>query len=213
MDPQANSTSLFVNPKELEYSVLECIQGKASLKQVILPTTHPYLDIAPACIRLSEMESNSSDVNTPYFLNDAIQKTQDYRFIIIDCPPSLSLLTINALVASTHLIIPAQAEKFSIDGMNNLQETVEKIRKRINPKLIVLGILMTRLKPKTILNKTVAPLISEYFSVFNTVITEGVSIGESHLAQKTIYEYAPNSKQAKEYQDFTEEVYEEITKF
>ena len=205
MDPQANTTGVFIESNLLEFSMFHVLTDKVKIEKIILDSGSPNLKIAPSSINLAELETNSSNVEAPYALRDVLLSLEDFNYIVIDCPPSLSIFTINALVASTHVIIPAQAEKFSVDGMNGLQNTINSIKKRINPNLEVLGALVTRLKPKTVLNKTILPVISQFFPVFETTISEGVVIGESHLAKKSIFDYAPNSRQAKEYNLFVTE--------
>lgn len=211
-DPQANSTGLFVNPETLEHSVYDVLSKKASGKTAIIQTKYKKLSLLPSSINLAELEVNAVNVDAPYALRDALSQLKEFHYVVIDCPPSLSIFTINALVASTHVIIPAQAEKFSVDGMNGLRSTIDSIKRRINPNINVLGALITRLKPKTILNKTILPVISEFFHVFKSTISEGVAVGESHLAKKAVHDYDPNTRQAKEYVKFVKEVLNELKK-
>jgi chromosome partitioning protein len=210
LDPQANSTGIFINPDRLERSMYDVFNGTNSLKDIILPTDEPNLSLAPSKITLAEVEASGLNVDAPYILRDTLHAIPDIEFVVIDCPPSLSLFTINALVAATHVVIPAQAEKFSIDGMSGLQNTINSIKRRINPDLAIAGALITQLKPKTVLTKTILPVVSQFFSVFETNISVGVSIGESHLAKQSIFTYAPESKQAKEYEAFMEELLSEL---
>ena len=210
MDPQANSTGVFANPDKLEHSMFNVLNKKLPLADAIIKTKYPKLSLAPAKINLAEIEANAANVDAPYSLRDMIQNIKGIEYIVIDCPPSLSIFTVNALVAATHIIIPAQAEKFSVDGMHGLQNTINSIKRRINPDLEILGALVTRLKPKTVLNKTILPVISKYFPVYKTSISEGVVVGESHLAKKSIYDYAANSRQAQEYTAFIEETLHEL---
>lgn len=211
LDPQANSTGIFTNPDTLEKSMYDVFQGQATVKEIILETTEPMLKLAPSKITLAEAEPLSINVDAPYQMRDSLAKlNDDFNFIIIDCPPSLSLFTINALVAATHVVVPAQAEKFSIDGMSGLQNTINSIKRRINPDLDIAGALITRLKPKTVLTKTILPVVSQFFRVFKSTISEGVAVGESHLAKQSIFDYSPGCKQAKEYRDFLEELLNEL---
>ena len=210
IDPQANSTGIFMVPGSKEYGVSHVLNDKNSITKALADTKISNLSLLPSSIMLAELEVNAVNVDAPYALRDALHGIDKLDFAVIDCPPSLSIFTINALVASTHIIIPAQAEKFSVDGMSGLQNTINSIKRRINPNLVVLGALITRLKPKTVLNKTILPVISQFFPVFKTTISEGVSVGESHLAKKSIYDYAPNARQAKEYKNFVEEVLHEL---
>ena len=211
IDPQANSTGVFVSPDDLEISVLNVLSAKIPIEKAIIDTKYPNLSLVPSSIALAELETNASSIDAPYILRDALDGLQKFTHIVIDCPPSLSIFTVNALVAATHTVIPAQAEKFSVDGMNGLQKTINSIKRRqINPDLEVLGALVTRLKPKTVLNKTILPVISQFFPVYKVAISEGVVVGESHLAKKSIYDYAPNTRQAKEYDSFVEETLNEL---
>lgn len=210
LDPQANSTGIFSNPDRLEVSMYNVFNGTAVMKDIILATDVENLALAPSKITLAEIESAGVNVDAPYVVRDALQSVPEYQFVVMDCPPSLSIFTINALVASTHVVIPAQAEKFSIDGMTGLRNTINSIKRRINPDLQIAGALLTQLKPHTVLSKTIMPVITEFFPVFKTSISEGVAIGESHLARKSIYAYAPDSRQAKEYEQLTEELIREL---
>ncbi len=206
MDPQANTTGIFVNPDELELSMYDVFNNKTPLADIIVQTQHEQLSLAPSKITLAEVESFSLTVDAPYVIRDMLQPLGEYEFIVIDCPPALSIFTINALAAATHVVVPAQAEKFSIDGMSGLQNTINSIKRRINPDLQILGALVTQLKPKTVLNKTILPVVSQFFPVFDATISQGIAIGESHLAKQSIFDYAPDSKQAAEYSAFLKEV-------
>ena len=210
LDPQANTTGIFVAPEKLEKSMYEVFQGQATVKEILMDTPEPNLRLLPSKITLAEVEALALNVDAPYILRDALSDLNGTDFIVIDCPPSLSIFTINALVTSTHVVVPAQAEKFSIDGMSGLQNTIDSIKRRINPDLVIAGALVTQLKPKTVLTKTILPVVSQFFRVFDASISEGVAVGESHLARKSIYDYAPDSKQALEYQNFIEELLLEL---
>lgn len=211
MDPQANTTGIFVNSDTLEKSLYNVFNRQCTLDEIIITTHIPNLDLAPSKITLAEIEAVGLNVDAPYILRDTLQDMQHtYDFVVIDCPPSLSIFTINALVAATHVVIPAQAEKFSVDGMTGLKNTINSIKRRINPDLEIAGALITQLRPRTILTRTILPVISQFFPVFKTSITHGVVIGESHLAKKSVVDYAPESIQAKEYISFTEELLHEL---
>ena len=210
LDPQANTTGIFVNPDDIGKSMYDLFNDKLSLQEIIIDTEQENLKLAPSQISLAEVESFSLSVDAPYAIRDAIGNLQGFEFVVMDCPPSLSIFTINALVAATHVVIPAQAEKFSIDGMTGLQNTINSIKRRINPDLQIAGALVTQLKPKTVLTKTILPVVSKFFHVFESTISEGVAVGESHLSKKSIFDYAPDSKQAREYTHFLEELLSEF---
>jgi len=213
IDPQGNSSGIFLNNTELEFSMTDLFQQKSLIENAIYKTKYENLSILPSNIKLAEVELNTLNVEAPYILRDAIQAVSNlFDFIVIDCPPSLSIFTVNALVASNFVVIPLQAEKFSIDGIKGLQNTIESIKRRINPNLQILGALITQLKSNTILTKTILPVIQNYFPVFKSTISSGVAIGESHLAQQTIYEYSKAGKQAGEYLAFVKEVINGVKK-
>jgi len=186
---------------------------KLKLTEVLVPTKKENLWLAPSHRNLAEMEVLSANsLEAPYILRDAMDSVENIDFCIIDCPPSLSIFTINALVASDYVLIPLQAEKFSVDGIAGLQQTITSIQKRINPKLEILGALVTQLKQHTVLTKTIIPVLDKYFKVFQTSISDGVAIGESHLAKCSIYDYNNKSRQSKEYENFVEEFLNELKK-
>ncbi|MDH5718699.1 MAG: AAA family ATPase [Spirochaetia bacterium] len=213
MDPQGNSSGIFVDSDNIKDSVADIFLHKKLIKEIIQKTKYKNLDILPSKINLAEVELGTLNVEAPYILRDAISKISTaYDVIIIDCPPSLSIFTVNALVASNFVIVPLQAEKFSIDGIKGLQSTIESIKRRINPELQILGALVTQLKNNTVLTKTILPVINNYFPVFENSISMGVAVGESHLSRQSILEYNPNIKQAKEYLSFVKEVVNGIQK-
>lgn len=213
MDPQANSTGIFVNPETTKANLYHVFSNKAKMEEILIPVYNQSLYLAPSAMVLAEVESSSHSVDAPYMLRDALQSIEsEFDYCIIDCPPSLSIFTINALVASRYVIIPLQAEKFSVDGIVGLQQTISSIKKRINPNLEIMGALITQLKPQTLLTKTILPVLGKYFRIFENTITDGVAVGESHLAKKSVYDYNKSSRQAQEYEGFVEEVLSELKK-
>ena len=213
IDPQGNSSGIFIDPAKMEKSITDLFLQKEKIQDLYLPTKYDNLFLLPSEISLAEVELSALNVEAPYVLRDSIAQAKDlFDFIVIDCPPSLSIFTVNALVASQFVVIPLQAEKFSIDGIRGLQNTIESIKRRINPDLKILGALVTQLKSNTVLTKTILPVIQNYFPVFKTSISTGVAIGESHLSQQTILDYNPSVKQAKEYLSFVKEVEDGVQK-
>ena len=212
-DPQSNSTSIYINQNP-EKSIFHIYQQKGvKIKDILVNTNKPFLHLVPSSPRLAEMESvSANNVEAPFLLRDALEDLDTFDFCIIDCPPSLSIFTINALVASDFVLIPLQAEKFSVDGIMGLQQTITSIKKRINPDLEIIGSLITQLKPQTLLTKTIIPILDKYFKVFEATISDGVAIGESHLARCSIYDYNKKCRQSKEYEDFVEELLNELKK-
>ena len=213
MDPQANTTGIFTNPDSLEKTISNVFSQTSKMKDILVETRIKKLFLAPSRLSLAEMETVSTNsVEAPYILRDSLAELRDFDFAIIDCPPSLSIFTINSLVAATNVLIPLQAEKFSVDGIMGLQQTIDSIKKRINPDLVILGALITQLKPQTLLTKTIVPVLSKYFKIFEHTISDGVSVGESHLAKKSVFEYNKSSRQAQEYEGFIEEYLNEFEK-
>ncbi|MDF3820330.1 ParA family protein [Leptospira sp. 96542] len=214
MDPQANSTGIFLNPETVDKDLSHLFQNATGLKDIIVPIYNDCLWIAPSSLRLAEMETVSvNSVEAPYILRDSLAAIgKDFEFVIIDCPPSLSIFTVNSLVASNFVLIPLQAEKFSMDGIMGLQQTISSIKKRINPDLEILGALITQLKPQTLLTKTILPVLGKYFRIFEHTISDGVAVGESHLAKKSVFDYNRSSRQSQEYEGFIEEVLVELKK-
>jgi chromosome partitioning protein len=212
LDPQGNTTGIYLNLGTNELTIAELFNKQAKLKNVIRDTKQKNLKLLPSKITLAEFEAGNTNIDAPYILRDCLASVNEFNYIIIDCPPSLSIFTINALVAADFVIVPLQAEKFSMDGIKGLQKTISSIKKRINPNLHILGALVTQIKPKTVLTKTILPVINKFFHVFDHSITDGVVVGESNLARSSIFDYNPNSKQAKEYESFTEEVLHELQK-
>lgn len=211
LDPQANSTGIFIDPESAEHSMYDIFNASATMQQIVQQTRSKNLDLGPSRITLAEMEAIGNNVDAPYLVRDALQALKKkYDYIVIDCPPSLSIFTVNALVAATHVVIPAQAEKFSIDGMKGLQTTINSVKRRINPDLEILGAVVTQSKKQTVLHKTVLPVLDQYFPTFKATISTGVVVGESHLARQSIYDYAPESRQAREYEALLEEVLHEL---
>jgi chromosome partitioning protein len=212
MDPQANSTGIFLNPETSAKNLYHVFNKKAKMGEVVQNVYSENLYLAPSSTNLAELEAISSNsVEAPYILRDSLQNVEkDFDFCIIDCPPSLSIFTINSLVASNYVIIPLQAEKFSVDGIVGLQQTISSIKKRINPNLEIMGALITQLKPQTLLTKTIVPVLNKYFKIFEHSISDGVAIGESHLAKKSVFDYNKSSRQAQEYEGFVEEFLSEL---
>jgi chromosome partitioning protein len=142
-------------------------------------------------------------------LRDALAPVQDsYDYILVDCPPSLGLLTVNALVAATHLLIPIQSSYFALEGTDDLLETIEKVRQRPNPALKILGVVITMHDRRTALGRDIREQIRKVFGdkVFNTVISKSVRLEESPAYRESIFTFAPESSGASEYYRLCEEV-------
>ncbi|MEW6367972.1 MAG: ParA family protein [Acidobacteriota bacterium] len=211
MDPQSNSTMSFVDPQTVERSMYDVLVDKqCTMEQVIRPTTVLGLDIAPSRISMAKLETKLlGEVDGHYRLKDRLDEVrQRYSFVVIDTPPTLGLITVNALVAATHLLIPIQSSYFALEGTDDLLETVDKVKSRPNPGLKILGVLVTLHDRRTAIARDSLAAIRNLFGdkVFKTVITKSVRLEESPAYKETIFTYAPDSSGAVEYDQLTEEI-------
>ncbi|MEW6734009.1 MAG: ParA family protein [Acidobacteriota bacterium] len=211
LDPQANSTLTYLNPGQIELSIYDfLIEDDIVVEMVSLATPITRLTIVPARISLAKFESKLiGEFDAPFRLKDRLEPLKGrYDFIIIDTPPTLGLITVNALVASTHLIIPIQSSYFALEGTDDLLETVEKVKARPNPNLQVLGVVITLHDRRTTLAKDIYDQICRVFGdkVFETVITKSVRLEESPAYKESIFTFAPQSSGAIEYGNFCDEV-------
>jgi chromosome partitioning protein len=211
LDPQANSSLTFINHAAIQRSIYELLtDAQADGFEATMPTSVPGLSILPSTISLAKLESKLlGEFDAPFRLKDrldAIIKAYDY--VIIDTPPTLGLITVNALVASDYLIVPIQPSYFALEGTDDLLETVEKVRARPNPNLQVLGVLITLLDKRTTLAKDIQDQIRSVFGdkVFRTVISKSVRLEESPAYKECIFTFAPSSTGASEYSSLCEEV-------
>ena len=166
LDPQANSSLTFLDIHQTQKSVYDVlVDSNCHFKDVIQQTTVLHLDVAPAKIALAKLESNLvGEFDAPFRLKDRLDAIRkEYDMIVIDTPPTLGLITVNALVACTHLLIPIQSSYFALEGTDDLLETVEKIKARPNPELKVLGVLITLHDKRTLLAKGIYKQIREVF--------------------------------------------------
>jgi chromosome partitioning protein len=213
IDPQTNVTQVFIHPNveiELEKSLYHAIIHFAPLSSIIQPTRFDNLDFAPSHIRLSgvDLELAQAFDNRSARLKQALDPIRSrYDYIIIDNPPALGLLTINAFVCSEWLIIPVSTAFFALTGLVQLQETIGMVRDRLNPALNILGVLCT-FSEQTNVSKDVESQLRRHFShqVFETTIPKNVSLEEAHSHHSHILEYAPTSSGAKAYKELVKEV-------
>jgi chromosome partitioning protein len=211
LDPQANSTLSFLEMPQVSRSVYDAITDPAvALADVILPSPMPNLSIAPSRIALAKLEAKLvGEMDAHFRLKDEIEPIRSrYPHIVIDCPPTLGLLTVNALVAATHLLIPIQSSYFALEGTDDLLETIEKVRARPNPALRILGVVITMHDKRTSLARDIRAQIQKVFGgkVFKTVITKSVRLEESPAYKESIFTFAPDSTGATEYYSLCEEV-------
>lgn len=211
LDPQSNATLSYLHREQVERTVYEALtEPQVSFKDIVTRSSILHLDIAPSSISLAKLESRLvGELDGHFRLKDELQAViADYDYIVLDTPPTLGLLTVNALVASTHLLIPIQSSYFSLEGTDDLLETVEKIKARPNPDLQILGVVITLHDKRTVLARDIRRQIKEVFGpkVFKTVITKNVRLEESPAYKESIFSFAPDSSGALDYYRLSEEV-------
>ncbi len=215
IDPQANATSsLGLGASQLPRSLYDVFSGESDLADVITLTNRMRLDIAPSSHALAALETEAVEaISDPYrrsfLLRDALSPTlHRYDYILIDSPPSLGLITVNAMAAAQGVIIPVQSEYLAMEGLGQLLTTVERVRKSINPSLRIVGLLLTMYDARNKLSRQVEDELRGYFKdlVFQTVIPRNVRLGEAPSYGEPVNTYAPNSSGARAYQQLTEEL-------
>jgi chromosome partitioning protein len=211
-DPQANATSsLGIDKRQVSLSTYEVLVGQHAASEAVLPTEWDNLFIMPASPGLAGAEIEI--VNIPqreHLLRSAIEPIRaNYDYLLIDCPPSLSLLTVNALTAAQDgVIVPIQCEYLALEGLTELLNTITLVRERLSPQMKIRGMLMTMHDPRTNLSQQVVNEVKAHFAryVFETVIPRNVSLGEAPSFGLPIMAYAPRSAGARAYQNLTLEV-------
>lgn len=210
-DPQANSTSgVGFDPKNVKASIYECIINEAEPKDIILETTTPNLFLLPAHIDLVGAEIEIINMpNREQMMRAALQKIKDeYDFIIIDCSPSLGLVTINSLTASDSVIIPVQCEYFALEGLGKLLNTIKIVQSRLNQDLEIEGILLTMYDIRLRLSNQVVEEVKTHFQqmVFDTIIQRNTKLGEAPSFGETIIMHDATSKGAINYLNLAREI-------
>ncbi|HKQ98833.1 MAG TPA: ParA family protein [Candidatus Polarisedimenticolia bacterium] len=211
LDPQGNASLSFMDPEQIQMSAYEAlIEPNHTLSDAVHTTNVKNLSVIPARINLAKFESKMiGDIDSHFRLKDRLKSVTDsFKYVVIDTPPTLGLLTVNALVASTHLLVPIQSSYFALEGTDDLLETVEKIRSRPNPTLEFLGVVITIHDKRTVLGRDIRKHIQEVFGtkVFRTVISRSVRLEESPAYKEPIFSFAPHSTGATEYYKLSEEV-------
>jgi chromosome partitioning protein len=211
MDPQANATMSYLDVRAVERGVYDVLtEQRCSIADVTVPTKTPQLFVVPAKIALAKLEGKLvGEIDAHFRLKEQLDEVRSsYDFIVIDCAPTLGLLTVNALVAATHLLIPIQSSYFALEGTDDLLETVDKVRARANPSLRLLGVVVTMHDRRTSLARDIREQIHRVFGekVFNTTISKSVRLEESPAYKEPIFSFAPESSGATEYYRLSEEV-------
>jgi chromosome partitioning protein len=216
LDPQANSTLTFFSQEEINASVYDVLADHhLNLGEVLKPTKSANLCIVPSKISLAKLEVQLiGQFDAPYRLKDALApRRKDFDVVLIDTPPTLGIMTVNALVAATHLLVPIQASYYALEGTDDLLETLERVRSRPNPELQLLGIVITLFDKRTNLARDICKQVGKVFGkkVFKTMIGKNVRLEESPAYKETIFTFAPDSSGAQEYDRLAREVLQRVT--
>ena len=211
MDPQGNSTSgLGIDKPELEATIYEVLIGQRSLSEVLQKTELAFLDLVPSNTTLfgADVELVDADHRESLFRSALEEIKNRYEYVLVDCPPALSLLTINALTASDSILIPIQCEFYAMEGLGQLLETIRLVKGRLNPNLEIHGVLLTMFDGRNNLSHLVADEVRSHFAdkVFSTVIPRNVKLSESPSHGKPVILYDIASKGAESYLDLTKEI-------
>ncbi len=204
LDPQANATSgIGIDTNKVEFSSYHLLEHTQKVDKIIVPTSTPNLDIIPSNIDLVAIEIELVNHNNREFmLKEALNSIKNnYDFIVIDCAPSLGLITLNALTASDSVIIPIQCEYFALEGLGKLLNTIKSIQKIHNPNLNIEGLLLTMYDSRLRLSNQVVEEVKKHFHnmVFKTIIQRNVTLGEAPSHGKNIIDYDSTSRGAKNY--------------
>ncbi|OGM01253.1 chromosome partitioning protein ParA [Candidatus Uhrbacteria bacterium RIFOXYC2_FULL_47_19] len=211
LDPQSNATSgLGIDSRDLEVGTYEILLGEKSLRDVIIPTQVEGLKLAPSTQALAGAAVDLVDMDRrEHRLSDALLEVRnDFDYIIIDCPPSLGLLTINGLVAVDKVLIPVQAEYYALEGLSQLLRTIGMVRQALKPELEILGAVLTMYDGRNRLSTDVMAELHRFFPdrVFKSVIPRNVRLAEAPSFGRPIMEYDPWSKGAKAYERLAKEI-------
>lgn len=210
IDPQANSTSgLGIDPRELPKNTYDVLIGGADPHEVIIKTEMPYLSLLPSNINLvgAEVELVDND-HRESVLKGIVEKVRgDYEYVFIDCPPSLGLLTLNGLVAGDTVLIPVQCEYYALEGLGQLINTINIVKKNLNPKLEIEGVLLTMFDSRLRLSNQIVDEVKKFFGekVFSTIISRNVRLSEAPSYGKPVLLYEAVSSGARNYMELAKE--------
>lgn len=210
-DAQGNSTSgVGIEKSTIKKDIYDVLVNEFPIKETILATSHKGLDIVPATIQLAGAEIElTPQMARETRLLDAVKTIEDqYDYILIDCPPSLGLITINAFTASKSILIPVQSEYYALEGLSQLLNTIRLVQKHFNPDLAIEGVLMTMYDARTNLGAEVVSEVQKYFAekVYKTIIPRNVRLSEAPSHGMAIIDYDPKSKGAQVYMELAKEV-------
>jgi chromosome partitioning protein len=214
-DPQANCTISYLNPGDINESLFDTLSDHGTpIEALVRPTSTPNLAIVPARISLAKLEQLLvAQFDAPFRLKDALAPVRsNFDFVVIDTPPALGILTVNALVAATHLLVPIQATYFALEGTDDLLETLERVRARPNPELQLLGVLITMYDSRTNIARDSYSQIKTVFGekLMKTQISRSVRLEESPAYKESILSFAPKSPGAQDFLKLSREVLERV---
>lgn len=211
MDPQANTSSgLGLDKRTVEHSIYEVLLGAVPLESILFSARVKGLFLAPASPRLAaaEIELVTASEREHRLRRSLAPVRSYYDYILLDCPPSLGLLTVNALTAATDVLVPVQAEYYALEGLGQLTSSIERVRRSLNPELNLLGILVTMNDKRTVLAREISDELHRHFpgKIFTSVIPRNIKLAEAPSFGKTILEYDNFSKGARSYKSLAQEV-------
>lgn len=211
LDPQANATQSLPVPEDVAAGTFDVLAHGSSLIESAYALS-PTLSLLPSHIKLARLEPQLQGAVDAYKLKEALDSLP-FEFVIIDCPPSLGALTTNALVASTHVLVPVTASYYGINAVNDFMETFYQVKRVINPQLVLLGILVTIYDSRVTIARDVVELLKETYTdqLLTTVISKNIRLDEAASAQTDIFSYDSRSKGAEDYTQLTEEVLSRVS--
>ena len=210
-DPQGNTTSGFgIEKNELEDTIYELILGECSIRDCIISNVIKNVSVVPSNVNLAAAEIELIGVDKKEFIlkNEVDYVKDDYDFIIIDCPPSLNMLTINSMTTADSVLVPIQCEFYALEGVTKLLDSMKRVKSILNPSLDIFGIVLTMYDSRTNLANQVVNEVRSFFGdeVFETLIPRTVKLSEAPSYGQSILEYAPDNKGALAYNDLAKEV-------
>lgn len=210
-DAQGNATSgVGIQKSDIQKDIYDILVNEEPISEAIIPSKHEGLDIVPATIQLSgaDIELTPQMARETRLLNALKSVSDQYDYVLVDCPPSLGLITVNAFTASDSILIPVQTEYYALEGLSQLLNTVQLVKKHFNPDLDVEGVLLTMYDSRTKLGQQVNDEVRKYFGdkVYDTIITRNVRLSEAPSYGLPIIDYDPSSKGSELYMQFAKEV-------
>ena len=210
LDPQGNATSgSGLNKKNITKSIYDVLIGQENIKNVIQRPAESFFDVVPATQSLAGAEVELVNIEEREFiLKKQLSNLTNYDYILIDCPPALSLLTVNALVAANSVLIPMQCEYYALEGLSDLVDTIKRVKKQLNPQIEIEGLLRTLFDRRNTLGKQVSDQLSAHFGdkVYSTIIPRNVRLAEAPSHGKPALFYDKSSKGAMAYLDLADEI-------